>query len=347
VIGINQETLRAPDSIEPIRGYRYWNVKKDFLESPFKTTNIWQAPDRTAACENELHSAPQTNCDCGIYAYYHLPSSKGLNSGQVYGVVAGWGTIEMHSEGFRTEYARILALSSPGFGQWIGLFLFSIIAGSSMIISQLNEPYLVTLSAWIFGSMLLLIGFFTLIQIGHVSDTRLNLQNICKQMHIPLLDLKSLKKIANGNKNDDKLFHSRENRSSNDIEILDDTSTESPSALQIEDTTTQTPLAPLWTENKEIDSNKQKTVGQNTVRDSEKEEIERQFLLIVEQNNSSEINDQISKVKDIQEAPKKLSDFERAQKIFSHKNRLFCTSCKKATKPDYYNACIICQADLK
>lgn len=79
------------------------------------------------------HPAPAVGCDCGIYAL-HAPTfwygtdraRPGLSFGQlaavwgltpeevhVAGLVVGWGRVEVHTDGFRAEFARVAAIAVP------------------------------------------------------------------------------------------------------------------------------------------------------------------------------------------------------------------------------------------
>ena len=53
---------------------------------------------------------PNADCSCGIYAR-HQPAS-GTN-GQVAGVIEAWGKIEVGTNGFRAQRARLIALANP------------------------------------------------------------------------------------------------------------------------------------------------------------------------------------------------------------------------------------------
>lgn len=64
------------------------------------------------------HDAPGTGCSCGYYGYYN-PNGSHHNLKQtdrnfrICGVIRGSGQVEMHEDGFRAEYAEILAVSPP------------------------------------------------------------------------------------------------------------------------------------------------------------------------------------------------------------------------------------------
>lgn len=72
------------------------------------------------------HSQPHRDCRCGLYAHLAVDTLatrfEGKEAGDyVLGAVIAWGHIVIHGiDGFRAEYARIVALSPPPAlaGQW-------------------------------------------------------------------------------------------------------------------------------------------------------------------------------------------------------------------------------------
>ena len=63
------------------------------------------------------HASPHGSCTCGLYAYYSyyrlrydIPQTDRI---EIFAVVSGWGDIEEHKNGFRSEYMRIEALVGP------------------------------------------------------------------------------------------------------------------------------------------------------------------------------------------------------------------------------------------
>jgi hypothetical protein len=62
----------------------------------------------------EPHDSPHEACQCGIYAY-HTPGPRSW-FGEAYwceGVVAAWGRLVVHHDGFRAQHARVEALAIP------------------------------------------------------------------------------------------------------------------------------------------------------------------------------------------------------------------------------------------
>ncbi len=57
---------------------------------------------------------PEPGCGCGFYAYGRRDASNSETTvHMVGGVVAGWGNLELHEEGFKCGVAKILAIFAP------------------------------------------------------------------------------------------------------------------------------------------------------------------------------------------------------------------------------------------
>ena len=107
-----QPTERIPDRSTYITAVRSWQVLKPHghLHSHGWIWTPRQAFE--AVCESmgkEEHEAPHPGCSCGVYAirYANRDNSYWLNSGagSVYGEVALWGNVEIHTDGYRAQYA--------------------------------------------------------------------------------------------------------------------------------------------------------------------------------------------------------------------------------------------------
>jgi len=127
-----------PDVIEPIVGYRGWNVKglQDSHVSPSVRVSskldieIWEpGKDVVAVCANSLipsidsrtqgkdcgecpspDSRAHYGFGCGIYAYRDPPMAAMNNDpmhlrGRIWGEVLMWGNVYEHEYGFRAQYA--------------------------------------------------------------------------------------------------------------------------------------------------------------------------------------------------------------------------------------------------
>ena len=116
----------APDLAAEVVAFRSWRLARDRLMSPFIPCR-WDGRVMHAACFDanrgltrgvgwldEPHRSPHADCQCGIYAY-HTPGPRSW-FGEAYwceGVVAAWGRLVVHSDGFRAEHVRVEALAIP------------------------------------------------------------------------------------------------------------------------------------------------------------------------------------------------------------------------------------------
>ena len=115
----------VPDLIQAVAGYRTWEVDADGWLLPFSLGAIagpWRPGVNTAVCHyakwrgdgtREVHAAPHPRCMCGLYALanaddHRLPRD---HPGLALGAVGAWGDLEVHRDGFRAEFATVLALA--------------------------------------------------------------------------------------------------------------------------------------------------------------------------------------------------------------------------------------------
>jgi hypothetical protein len=118
-VGMGAESVRAPDLIEPVVGFRAWRLDDDFLLSP--STDEWWPPGTELAARclrgTHLEPAPAHDCDCGIYAYYEAYTSATWYATRpadsIPGAVLAWGRIEASYAGMRAQFARLLCLGLP------------------------------------------------------------------------------------------------------------------------------------------------------------------------------------------------------------------------------------------
>jgi hypothetical protein len=71
----------------------------------------------------EPHTTPDPDCECGLYALHDLDLIRGHEPETIVfiiGAVAAWGRLEVHWDGFRAEYAQIVALVPPHGGSTAG-----------------------------------------------------------------------------------------------------------------------------------------------------------------------------------------------------------------------------------
>lgn len=131
-----------------ILGYRYWQILSgwEYLEinsehQPLTSLTIaggnWSPGINEAVCnkyaqmnlverdfysdgfhafEPRMHSSPGVDCHCGFNAFHSfekLDESDYRNISEVIGTVAGAGRVQLHRDGWRSEYAQIIALYDP------------------------------------------------------------------------------------------------------------------------------------------------------------------------------------------------------------------------------------------
>jgi hypothetical protein len=118
----------------PIIGYRAWAPQAEPLRLMGVVKAVeWELGDVVATCKDpaadrvgRTHSAPATDCACGLHAYYTLeqvemdaglPRGESIYGGltprplRVLGAVIGWGRMVMCVDGWRAQYARPVALA--------------------------------------------------------------------------------------------------------------------------------------------------------------------------------------------------------------------------------------------
>jgi hypothetical protein len=107
------DLFEVPDFVEPVVAYRKWRVVDGRLRSLYMPV-FWTEREQQAVCRHApgAHMAPNPACVCGIYAShkpdYEFPT---IDFRGVIGLVTVWGSVEVHADGLRAEYARVEALS--------------------------------------------------------------------------------------------------------------------------------------------------------------------------------------------------------------------------------------------
>jgi hypothetical protein len=108
----------APDLIEPVLGFRAFEVGDDLLlRSPQMDSWAWRPGTVTTRCTRTrltgwvTHVAPGRNCSCGLHAYRQLEPRLKEGDWSV-AAIAAWGEMELHATGFRAQHACVVALAA-------------------------------------------------------------------------------------------------------------------------------------------------------------------------------------------------------------------------------------------
>ena len=118
-----------PDYIGLVAGVRTWRVANTMWARmggwlwSWGALACWRPPHieewKEAECTGG-HRIPGENCSCGIYAFHTVaamqrelgPRDRGDGYEHVSGVIAARGEIVEHEDGFRAQYAKVLAIFS-------------------------------------------------------------------------------------------------------------------------------------------------------------------------------------------------------------------------------------------
>lgn len=100
----------SPDIVGSVYGVRSW--------TPTSTAMLgeWVPGVNIAQCRNgHDHRPPAKECGCGLYAYYGVGRFATNGSyGSVIGLVRGWGKVSVAQDGWRAQYAEIVAIAEGG-----------------------------------------------------------------------------------------------------------------------------------------------------------------------------------------------------------------------------------------
>ena len=118
--------------MSPAIGFRVWRIDEMLtgprLASPHRYAVWLPGVALKAECQDESGAPavakphrkqpeltpPIEDCMCGIYAYHEANQMiEAITSRLVGGAVLAWGRLTIHQEGFRSEFARPLALCYP------------------------------------------------------------------------------------------------------------------------------------------------------------------------------------------------------------------------------------------
>jgi hypothetical protein len=110
-------------------GLRAWTVGGGTRLESLAQQGAWASgskPTKARCAAGRGHRAPAHDCGCGLYALHptvgecqssfdkaRRSARTGGAGGDVFGIVAAWGEVELHESGFRAEYARPHALLLP------------------------------------------------------------------------------------------------------------------------------------------------------------------------------------------------------------------------------------------
>ena len=101
-----------------VRGFRRWKLTSAKHLRPLTQLHPWTPGENHAHCTGwgmflKKHHVASVDCSCGFYAYFS-PGADQL-SGDVEGIIEGYGRVTVGSKGFRAERAKIVALVVPSF----------------------------------------------------------------------------------------------------------------------------------------------------------------------------------------------------------------------------------------
>lgn len=132
------EQVTAPDAIEPILGWRVWDVvtlEHELRLCSLAFWSIWLPGEEIrATCRRSLidaaltglpaHAAPQPRCSCGIYAtrmarqvldFSRQVKRRFDTVHRVAGRVSLWGTVVVSEDGWRASHAYPASIVVPTF----------------------------------------------------------------------------------------------------------------------------------------------------------------------------------------------------------------------------------------
>lgn len=108
--------MPGPDDSSPLLltqalpGVRAFGLDADGRLLPATGGTPWEPGINVARCGRGLgHLAPDPGCMCGLYAFHAL--HRQLRDSAVLAAIAAWGEMEVHRDGFRARFARVLALA--------------------------------------------------------------------------------------------------------------------------------------------------------------------------------------------------------------------------------------------
>lgn len=99
--------MTTPDLVGYVYGVRAWPG------STGGRLGGWAPGPNVASCRYGLpHLSPAEGCECGFYAYHESNRFRTNGSyGEVIGLVRGWGTLSVARDGWRAQYAQVVAIA--------------------------------------------------------------------------------------------------------------------------------------------------------------------------------------------------------------------------------------------
>ena len=105
----------------PVIGYRIWRSRGQGRLLSLAHEFHWEKGTNTAIClrndnPHEGQVVPVEDCGCGLYGW-HSPETVPagfLDYRRVMGLVRGWGEVRVHKEGWRSQFAEVVAIIEQG-----------------------------------------------------------------------------------------------------------------------------------------------------------------------------------------------------------------------------------------
>lgn len=118
----DKEDKEIPVFSKKVLGYRNFllNEYGELCSCGVGSHIKWMPGENRARCINKNpfqkadHIAPNKDCQCGLYCVHNcdqLWSAYSGNQNSICAAITGWGKIEVHEGGFRSEYAEIVLLA--------------------------------------------------------------------------------------------------------------------------------------------------------------------------------------------------------------------------------------------
>lgn len=103
-------------------GYRCWSLGVNGELRAIVDAPVWK-PGRNVACcyPNGGHPAPGESCHCGFNCFDWIGDAESRygGPGRISGAIIGAGDMRVHTTGFRSEFAAVIALKRPSAGEYM------------------------------------------------------------------------------------------------------------------------------------------------------------------------------------------------------------------------------------